>query len=285
MYIVGFDAKTVMWKPITLNPKNTLLDARNTMMKYDISRVVIAQGKKPAGIITEKDIARFMYSEVPARQLDEIRVDEVMSKALITVDGDTDLRDCAKLMLHKQVSSLIVIDQGTKNLKGIFTKTDLTSAFVEHFALEHHVEDFMTSKVVTVSPDEPIQSAIMLMMSNGVSRAIVAKDGRLVGIIASSDLLPLGAFFSGKDYYPIKGRARSKVRERAFIPSGIKAIMLTSDVMTKNPITTTGKSDLADAGYVMLRNRISGLPVVNRRKILQGIVTKTDIVKALASHS
>jgi CBS domain-containing protein len=60
--------------------------------------------------------------------------------------------------------------------------------------------------------------------------------------------------------------------------------MLASDVMTKDPITTTRKSDLADAGYVMLRNKISGLPVINRQKILQGIVTKTDIVKALASH-
>jgi CBS domain-containing protein len=284
MYIVGFDAKTVMWKPITLNPKNTLLDARNTMMKYVISRVVIAEGKKPVGIITEKDIARFMYSEVPARQLDEIRVDEVMSRALITVEPDTDVRDCAKVMLQKQVSSLIVVDQGTKNLKGILTKTDLTTAFVEHFAFEHRVEDFMTSKVVTVSPDEPIQSAIMLMMSNEISRVVVAKDERLVGIIASSDLLPLGIFFSGQDYYKIKGRAGTKVRERAFIPSGIKALMLASDVMTKDPITTTRKSDLADAGYVMLRNKISGLPVINRQKILQGIVTKTDIVKALASH-
>ena len=283
MYIVGFDAKTVMWKPITLSANKTLLDARNTMMKYGISRVVIAQGKKPVGIITEKDMARFMYSEVPARQLDEIRVDEVMSKDLAIVEGDTDVRDCAKEMLQKKVSSIIVVDQGTKNLKGIFTKTDLTTAFVEHFALEHRVEDFMTSKVVTVLPDEPIQSAIMLMISNEVSRVIVAKDSRLVGIIASSDLLPLGTFFSGQDHQ-IKGRARSRVRERTFIPSGIKAIMLASDIMTEDPITTTRKSDLADAGYVMLRNRISGLPVVNRQKILQGIVTKTDIVKALASH-
>ncbi|MDQ3968983.1 MAG: CBS domain-containing protein [Thermoproteota archaeon] len=35
----------------------------------------------------------------------------------------------------------------------------------------------------------------------------------------------------------------------------------------------------------MLRNRISGLPVVDSSKNLKGIVTKTDIVKALASHA
>jgi CBS domain-containing protein len=121
----------------------------------------------------------------------------------------------------------------------------------------------------------------MLMMSNEISRIMVAKDGRLVGVIASSDLLPLGTFFSGRDY---KIRSRKGFRERAIFPSGIKAIMLASDVMTKDPVTVTRKSDLADAGYVMLRNRISGLPVVNRQNILQGIVTKTDIVKALASH-
>jgi CBS domain-containing protein len=42
---------------------------------------------------------------------------------------------------------------------------------------------------------------------------------------------------------------------------------------------------LADAGYIMLRNLISGLPVVDPKDSLKGIITKTDIVKAPASHA
>ena len=46
----------------------------------------------------------------------------------------------------------------------------------------------------------------------------------------------------------------------------------------------TADSDLADAAYVMLRNRINGLPVVDKEGTLAGIITKTDIVRALAEQ-
>ncbi|MEW6605047.1 MAG: CBS domain-containing protein, partial [Thermoproteota archaeon] len=78
MYIVGFDAKGVMWKPITLEPNKTVLDARNTLLKYGISRVVVTKNRKPLGIVTEKDIARFLYEQVPPRRLGEIMIDELM---------------------------------------------------------------------------------------------------------------------------------------------------------------------------------------------------------------
>jgi predicted transcriptional regulator len=96
-------------------------------------------------------------------------------------------------------------------------------------------------------------------------------------MITGRDLLPLGAFFSHL------GSGQRK--QPAFIPSGIKAIMLASDIMAPNPITTTDDTDLADAAYIMLRNKISGLPVVDQDGILTGIVTKTDVVRALAAHA
>jgi CBS domain-containing protein len=277
MYIVGFDAKTTMWKPIRLRSEQTLVDARNTMIKYNISRVVIAKNHKPLGVVTEKDIARFLYEQEPTRQLDEIRLDEVMSRDLVTVNPEQDLRHCAKLMLKKQISSLLVVDD-KNNLKGIFTKTDLTTAYIEHFALVHKVQEFMTKKVITVAPDEPVHSAMLLMSGNQISRVVVSEKSRPVGIITGRDLLALGAFFSRPDRLRIK-------KEYAFISSGLKGFMLASDVMTAKLISTTADSDLADAAYIMLRNRISGLPVVDAKSNLTGIVTKTDVVKALASHA
>lgn len=277
MYIVGLDAKGVMWNPITLGLDRTALDARNTMLKYGISRVVIAKNRKPLGMVTEKDVARFLYEHVPPRQLDEIRLDTVMSKGLVTVGEETDLRACAKTMLSKGVSSLIVVG-GNKDLKGIFTKTDLTTAYVEYFAMEHKVKEFMMKKVVTVSPDEPVHSAIMLMTGHEISRIVVAKNNRPVGIITGHDLLPLGAMVERR-------QRRDAKKWQPFIPAGIKGAMLASDVMTPNPVTTTADSDLADAAYIMLRNRISGLPVVDSKQALAGIVTKTDVVKALALHA
>jgi IMP dehydrogenase len=55
--------------------------------------------------------------------------------------------------------------------------------------------------------------------------------------------------------------------------------------MTPNPLVISGGADMADAGYIMLRNRISGLPVIDADDRITGIVTKTDIIRALASHA
>lgn len=288
MYIVGFDVKGIMQKAITLEPDTTLLDARNTMMRYNISRIVAAKDHVPVGVLTEKDIARFLYSEVPSRRLDEIAIAEIMSKELVTIDEESDLRQCAKIVLEKGISSLIVVDS-KKNLKGILTKSDLVFAYVENYAGEHLAREFMTMKVFTVAPDEVIHMAILLMGNHKVSRIVVVnKDNNPVGIITGRDLLAVSAVFGTGtfgSYWTLREDLVEQRKKQAFIPSGIKAIFIASDIMTANPITIEEDADLADAGYVMQRNRISGLPVIDSGKKLKGIVTKTDIVKALASHA
>ena len=286
MYIVGFDAKGITQKPITLGPDMTLLDARNTMIKYNISRILVTKDNQAVGIVTEKDIARFLYSEVPSRRLDEIRINEIMSKNLVTVEEDSDLRKCAKLMLEKEISSLIVVD-GRNLLKGLFTKTDLVFAYVQNFAGEHLIGEFMSKKVLTVAPDEPIHMALLLMTTHKVSRIVVVKDGHPAGVITGRDLLPVSTML-GTDTFGSYGTSREDLieqrRKQAYIPSGMRAIIIARDVMTSNLIVMSEGDDLADAGYIMLRNRISGLPVIGPNMKLRGIVTKTDIIKALASH-
>jgi CBS domain-containing protein len=62
------------------------------------------------GIITEKDIARFLYKEVPNRRLNEVSVNEIMSTDLIKVEQQTNLDICARMMLEKEISSMVVVD-------------------------------------------------------------------------------------------------------------------------------------------------------------------------------
>jgi len=47
-------AKDVIRQAIIMEPSKTLYDIRSTMIRYNISRVVIAKDNKPLGIITEK---------------------------------------------------------------------------------------------------------------------------------------------------------------------------------------------------------------------------------------
>ena len=281
-------AKDIAREPIKLGQDGTVYDARNIMVKYNISRVVIAdKHDKALGIITEKDIARFLYQEVPNRHLNEIRLDEVMSKNLITVKEDQDVSSCAKIMLQNNISSVIVVNKKKdSHLTGILTKTDLVEAYSRQYIGKHSVAEYMSSRVFTVTPDQTIHRPLMLMINNKVSRVVVTRNNKPVGIITGHDLLPISASFgigTNRSYWTIQEKSigKRKKEQNMFISSGIKRLFLAGDVMTYDPIVITKDSDLAEAALIMMRNRISGIPVIDLDNTLAGIITKTDLIRAL----
>jgi CBS domain-containing protein len=288
-------AKDIAREPIKFGPDGTVYDARNVMVKYNIGRVVIAdKHNKALGIITEKDIARFLYQEVPNRQLNEIRLDEVMSENLITVTEKQDVSSCANIMIENNISSIIVVNNEKNHddsySTGIFTKTDLVEAYARHYIGKNSVAQYMSKRVFSVAPDETIHTALILMISNNVSRIVVTKNNKPVGIITGHDLLPISASFgtggsgdANRSYWTIQEKSVGKrKKEHMFIPSGIKEMFLAGDVMTFDPIVITKDSDLAEAALIMMRNRISGIPVIDSDNNLTGIITKTDLTRAIA---
>ena len=283
-------AKDLIKQAIILEPSQTLYDVRTIMIRYNISRVVIAKDNKTSGIITEKDIARFLYKEVPNRRLSEISVNEIMNKDLIKVEEQTNLNICARVMLEKKISSIIVVDNKGE-LKGIFTKSDMVDACARHYPRNLKVEQYMTKKVFTVAPDENLHMILLLMSDNQISRVTVTRDHKLIGIVTGRDLLPVSILFGtgmpGR-YWTTQEEAIASRRAQSFIPAGIKAIFLARDIMKYDPITITKDAELVEAAQIMANNRISGLPVVENKSNnggLVGIITKTDIVKGIASYS
>ncbi|MGC2427126.1 MAG: CBS domain-containing protein [Nitrososphaeraceae archaeon] len=279
---------------IKLQPDKTLYDARTALLIYNISRVILAKDDKPLGILTEKDISRFLYEDTSNRNIKEIRLDEVASKELITASEDSDLKTCAKLMIDNKLSSIVIVDT-VGNLKGIFTKSDMVDVYAKYYTKKRLVEEYMTKRVFTVDPDETVQSVLLLMVNNKVSRIVVTRNSKPIGIITGRDLLPMSAL--SDTYFTIyqtnthEKRVGSEHVEEQFlpkrqkysqyVPSGVKSIFLAKDVMTHDPITITEDSDLATAARIMSRNRISGIPVINSSENLIGIVTKSDIIKAI----
>jgi CBS domain-containing protein len=279
---VQLKAKDVSRRPVTLEPTSTLGDARNTMLRYNISRIVVAKGSKPVGIVTEKSIDNFLYKDRISRSLDEIRLDQAMQTNLITVTEDTDIKTCAQLMLDNQISSLIVLD-GNGNLTGIFTKTDLTEVYSKYYESGNLVEDYMTAKVFTVVPSHSIHTVLATMVRNKISRIVVVRGQKPVGIVTTRDLLPISRLIEA-EIVGMPSEVAMARRQTTPLFSGLSHVLLARDVMTRDPITVTGDSGLADAAHLMVNNRISGFPVVDSDDNLIGIVTKTDVVRALAAN-
>jgi CBS domain-containing protein len=289
--------------PVALEGNKTLYDARNILLKYNISRVVILKGrqnKKPAGIVTEKDIVRFLHAEFPKRSLDEIRLDEIITnQQLITVEGGTNVGDCAKLMLNNNISSLVIVKANNDNsiLNGIITKSDHLDAYARSFGGDVTINEYMTKKALTVEPDESVHIVLLIMADGNVSRVIVVGDnnGKPVGIITSRDLLPASTLLIADKSKPPLSKYRTKGKDIEMnestgstathtggLPYGMKRILLAQDIMKFNPIMVTDYSNLVDAALIMRGNRISGLPVVDSNDKLVGIITKTDIIRAIA---
>lgn len=277
---------------IKLQPDKTLYDARNALLIYNISRVILAKDDKPLGILTEKDISRFLYEDTSNRNLKEIRLDEVASKKLITANEESDLKTCAKLMIDNKISSIVIVDT-VGNLKGIFTKSDMVDVYAKYYTKKRLVEEYMTKRVFTVDPDETVHTVLLLMANNKVSRIVVTRNSKPIGIITGRDLLPMSAlsdtyfarYLTDTQEKRVGNEHREVLQKRQkypqYIPSGVKSIFLARDVMTHDPITISKDSDLAAAAKIMSRNRISGIPVINSSENLIGIVTKSDIIKAI----
>jgi CBS domain-containing protein len=269
---------------ITVTPNMTLLEARGILLKYKVGRLpVIDANKRPVGIVTEKDFVRAIY-EHGGKSVEKVLVKDFMSKNLITVTRKDTIHKCAKLMHQNKVSSVLVLDDdGT--LAGIVTKTDLASIFLTHSVGPLLVSDIMTSKVVTVMPADSLLLVESLLVKYRISRIVVERNKKPVGIITNRDFLPakmprwIRQFADPKEVE--KYRLNPKPDEFRMNQLSYILSFRAEDIMTSNPITVGADEDVSAAALLMIRNGISGLPVV-RKSLLAGIITKSDIVRAIA---
>ena len=130
------------------------------------------------------------------------------------------------------------------------------------------VRDNMSSPPVTVTPDVPFQEALKIMRDNNFRRLpVVDKHGKLVGIVSERDLL----------YASPSPASTLSVWEMNYLLSKITV----EKVMTDTVITTTADTPLEHAAYILAQEKFGGLPVVDDEDHPIGIITETDIFKAL----
>ena len=270
-------------KPIvSLESDKTFLDARNLMLKYNIKRVVVSSpvDKKVIGIVTEKDISRFfsMYG-FDKRKLGEITLEELLQNKteLYVVNKNFSLGICAKLMLDKNISSLLLVDEEDKVNK-IITKTDLIALVASHDLGSVAVREYMTQNVITVRPQDNVNIIPALLTRYNISRVIVIRENKPIGIITTRDMMPKGSYFGVLNYSNKDG---PKEFENGFASYKTRVLFAVEDIMTPNPILIDQEGSIRDAAKIMIGNQISGIPVVNNLQELVGIITKTDIIKAI----
>ena len=131
------DVSELMTAPaITAAPGMPVLEARQLMIDKQIRHLLVTDGPKLLGIVTERDIRLNLPSPATSLSVWEINyllarmtVESAMTRSVIMVDPRRDARGAAQLMLYHKIGALPVVDGAT--LVGIITETDLLRAFVK----------------------------------------------------------------------------------------------------------------------------------------------------------
>jgi len=271
--------KVMTPKVITCSPAASLLQVQQLMVKNNISRVLIVdENNKPVGIITQKDMIDFLVADKSKRGIEEIKAEEVMTKKLITAKRKASISKIAKTMIEKNISSVIIVD-GKGKLDGIVTKTDIT-AWYGATKGAYKVQEFMTAKPVTVKPSQSVFLVASLMAEHAISRVIVVadKENKPAGIITLADMTLMSRLL--KPAQVLKEGKPVVVKGAIALPKNVH-LLTARDIMTSDPVTVSKSANLADAAELMTKHKISGLPVIDKGKLV-GIITKSDIIRAVA---
>jgi len=121
------DVKGYMQKKvITIAPEKSMMDVAKIMSDKSISCVVVVEGNKPVGIVTERDLTRTIVRD---RDLTPVKVRDIMSKPVISISPDTNIVHAARQMNEKNIRRFPIV-KGEK-LVGLITETDIMRAMIE----------------------------------------------------------------------------------------------------------------------------------------------------------
>jgi acetoin utilization protein AcuB len=133
------------------------------------------------------------------------------------------------------------------------------------------VKNWMSKKVVTIDVTESMQDAISTLKEHQILMLPVLEKGKLVGIITDRDLKKASA----------SDATTLEIHELMYLLSKIKV----REIMTKNPITVPADFTLEETAEILLKNKISRVPVVGTGGNIVGTITQDDIFKAFISLS
>ena len=144
--------------------------------------------------------------------------------------------------------------------------------------------DVMTTNVITVEPDTAVQELATLLSDRGISGVpVVDRDNRLVGVVSEGDLLHRAE--TGTERRTQRRRSRwldNFASDQAAARDYVKAHGRTvREIMTRDVISVSDTTELADIATLLETRRIRRVPVVRDGQLV-GIISRANLMRALA---
>ncbi len=113
---------------VSVDYKTPVMEACKIMGKKRIGCVLVTKEGKPYGMFTERDLLSKVLLEGDLNE----EVGKYCSAPLIVVTPDYDIAESARIMADMKIKRLVVVDEETEEVVGIFTAADLARVIAEH---------------------------------------------------------------------------------------------------------------------------------------------------------
>jgi CBS domain-containing protein len=184
-----------------------------------------------------------------------MKVSEIMTKNIITVDKDDNLSEILQLMKKYSITKIPVLEN--KKLIGMVTDNIITLKLgsIRKKGISparFHASSVNDKNIESIPPDTDVNSVLDKVGKPGPTMLCVTENNKLIGLITKADLLPLVT-------------SKKQIRE----------------IMNKKIHTVFSDDRLIHARRMMIDQGIARLPVIEKGKLV-GIISDTEIAFALA---
>ncbi|MFA4955437.1 MAG: CBS domain-containing protein [Candidatus Methanoperedens sp.] len=255
--------KNIMSEPIIVHKSDTISHAMDLMDKHDTRRLLVINGSEIMGLITMRNIANklgtWKTSNLPASSL---HVAAATSSIFTNVLPDMSFDDAIGLLDRK--SGVLVVMESNK-VKGWVTPNEILKNVK---GLKGYAAEIM-KEPITVSPGDRVSHARRIMLDNNIGRLPIVENNDVVGIITEKDV------------------ARAMMNFRALVPDNQQderiRNLIVGDIMTRNVISVRTNTPIMEVISTLLKENIGGVPVLNLKDELVGIVSRRGIIRHLAA--
>ena len=164
----------IMTKNVVTAGKDFLLrDAISRMAEYSISCIVIEDDRRPAGILTERDVVRLFKAGV---DMDSLKIEEVMAHPVRIISSNAPVHEAVRVMNKEKIRRLVVVDKEGR-IAGLITQSDIIKRIEERY-IEFLKEIIRGKEEVLQETRKMLSEKTVLenILRSSTSMAIVAMD-------------------------------------------------------------------------------------------------------------
>lgn len=256
-------------------------NAMELMREKNVSGLPVVKNgtNKLVGILTRSDLVK---------NPDEEQIALIMTRDIITVNPDDNIKDAAEIMVKYDIRRIPVVEDG--ELVGLVTASDIINKALWKLDVKDPVEDYMIKNIPTTWERTPLNIAFEVMTYFNLKVLLALnKDGKLSGILTETDFIEESEIISERTVHNTSvGTEGDKWSwDSKNVLYVIKNHLKFSDKEVKDVAATdlvivTTKTSVKECANKMRQRSIEQVPVIDVEGELVGLVRATDLIKAIS---